>query len=108
MITPGKKHTKWISGADAAAQRAVATWLIFLAIFATKPGEKTCFGWGFGEESGSKSGKGYTPFTTFPLFLLLFSLFFSPSPPPSSTVGEKLPFFVIKTARPPPARAAPH
>ena len=39
------------------------------------------------------SQKDYTPFTTFPLFLLLFSLFFSLSSPPSSTVGEKLPLF---------------
>ena len=45
------------------------------------------------KESGSKYWQGYTPFTTFPLFLLLFLLFFFPSPPPSATGGEKLPFF---------------
>jgi len=43
------------------------------------------------KESGSKYWQGYTPFTTFPLFLLLFLLFFFPSPPPSASGGEKLP-----------------
>ena len=50
------------------------------------------------KESGSKYRQGYTPFTTFPLFLLLFSLFFSLSSPPSSTVGEKLPLFLAITS----------
>ena len=60
-------------------------------MFATKSGEKTCFGWSFGEGECLKIRQSYTPFTTFPLFLLLFLLFFFPSPPPSASGGEKLP-----------------